>query len=87
MHLNVPHVIVRFAGYNLHPTDYQRIDDWTDRLAFWIENGLESVYFFIHQAEENLTPLLIRYFIEQLNAKARLNLPQPILVSDQTLFG
>jgi uncharacterized protein YecE (DUF72 family) len=87
MHLTVPHVMVRFAGYNLHPTDYQRIDDWTDRLACWIENGLESVYFFIHQAEENLTPILIRYFIEQLNAKARLNLPQPILVSDQTLFG
>lgn len=87
MHLTTPQAMVRFAGYNLHPTDYQRIDDWTDRLACWIEHGLESVYFFIHQAEEHLTPLLIRYFIEQLNAKARLNLPQPTLVSDQTLFG
>lgn len=87
MHLTVPQVMVRFAGNNLHPTDYQRIDDWTDRLAFWIENGLESAYFFVHQSQENLTPVLIRYFIQSLNEKANVNIHQPILASDHTLFG
>jgi uncharacterized protein YecE (DUF72 family) len=87
MHLTVPHCMVRFAGNNLHPTDYQRIDDWAQRLADWIKQGLQSVYFFIHQSQEQQTPELIRYLIDQLNEHAQLNIPQPTLVRDHTLFG
>jgi uncharacterized protein YecE (DUF72 family) len=47
---------VRFQGYDLHPTDTERLDAWAARIASWIERGVDDVYFFVHQPEDTLTP-------------------------------
>ena len=47
MHLALDKVMVRFVANNLHPTDHIRINDWVKRMAYWIENGLQEIYFFI----------------------------------------
>ncbi len=39
-------VLIRFVGNNLHPTDYQRVDAWCERIQEWLILGLEEVYFF-----------------------------------------
>jgi len=57
--------MIRFVGNGLHPTDYQRIEQWLKRLKKWYEYGLEETYFFIHQPENVLAPDMVTYFVER----------------------
>jgi len=34
--------MIRFVGNNLHPSDYQRIDAWVEKLKSWTANGLKE---------------------------------------------
>lgn len=78
MRLTTPDLVLRFVGNNLHPTDYQRADDWVARIQHWITLGLRSAYIFIHQPDENeATPELALYFVRQLNEKCGLNIREP----------
>jgi uncharacterized protein YecE (DUF72 family) len=53
--LSVPRTLVRCQGYELHPTDFTRLEAWADRLAEWRDQGLEEAYFFLHQEKESLS--------------------------------
>ena len=76
MRLTTPTAFVRYVGAN-HPSDYTRLDDWIKRLDSWFENGLENLYFFVHQNIEKESPLLSTYFIQKLNEKFGLNVRGP----------
>ena len=76
MRLTTPTAFVRWVGAN-HPSDYSRLDEWVKRLAEWIENGLENLYFFIHQNIEKESPLLATHFIKKLNERCGLNVRGP----------
>jgi uncharacterized protein YecE (DUF72 family) len=71
--------VIRFVGNGLHLTDYQRINEWVQRIKYWQENGLEKLYFFMHEPDNVLSPELVVYFIEQMNKVCLLNLPKPII--------
>jgi uncharacterized protein YecE (DUF72 family) len=86
MTLSTPECFIRFVGNSLHPTDYSRIDAWVDRIRQWMQQGLKTCYFFMHQHEELHSPELIRYFIEQLNKKAGTHIPIPKGPETPTLF-
>lgn len=87
MEVTLPKTMIRFVGNGMHPTDYTRLDSWIDRLHNWIENGMEEVYFFMHQPHELHTPEMSVYFIEALNKAAGLHVPPPQLIrSERTLF-
>jgi uncharacterized protein YecE (DUF72 family) len=86
MHLSKPECFIRFVGNALHPTDYTRIDDWVKRIKKWMDEGLESCYFFMHQHEELHSPELIKYFIEQLNKHCNTNVKPPVIHNNDTLF-
>jgi len=75
--------IIRFTGNGLHPTDYSRIDDWVDRLTGWVNQGLKTVYFFMHQPEEHLCVDVIRYMIQELNKVAIFNIKAPDFIEEQ----
>lgn len=77
MRLTTPQAFIRFVGNGLHPTDYSRVDEWVDRLKGWMDQGLQSVYFFMHQHEEIHSPELSKYVIERLNKVCSLDLPVP----------
>ncbi len=77
MRLTSPKAFVRFNGYNLHPSDYERLDEWVERVKTWIENGLEELYFYAHQEDETHTPVTCDYFIKKLNAACGLQLQRP----------
>ncbi len=83
MRLTTPVAFVRYVGAN-HPSDYPRLDDWLQKIAAWKEQGLEKLYFFVHQNLELESPLLSRYFIEKLNTQqeTRLIVPEPLRIFD-----
>ncbi len=66
MRLTTPAAFVRYVGANAE-SDYTRLDDWIDRIKIWKEEGLEKLYFFVHQNIEKASPLLSAYFIEKIN--------------------
>lgn len=74
MRLTTPKAFIRFVGNSLHPTDYMRMDDWVQRLQYWLNNGLESMYFFMHQHDELYSPEAVVYLIDQLNKECGLKL-------------
>jgi len=68
MHMRLTNTtaFVRYVGANI-PSDYTRLDDWIERIKKWKQEGLENLYFFIHQNVEKESPMLAVKFIEQLN--------------------
>ncbi len=80
MRLTTPEAFIRFVGNGLHPTDYTRIDDWVQRIKQWMEQGIEKVYFFMHQHEELHSPELCRYLVQELNKHCGTEIPVPEFV-------
>jgi uncharacterized protein YecE (DUF72 family) len=76
MRLSSAKAFIRYVGAN-HETDYSRLDDWIRRIKLWEKEGLQELYFFIHQNIELESPLLSGYFIEKLNKEFKLNLTVP----------
>lgn len=87
MRLTNNEAFVRYVGAN-HLSDYDRLDDWVERLKSWIDQGLEHIHFFVHQNLENASPLLSAYLIEKLNKEIGCELPMPHTLADvqQKLF-
>ncbi len=76
MRLTSDKAFVRYVGAN-HESDYARLDDWIKRIKIWRKEGLNELYFFVHQNVELESPLLSAYFIEKLNKELKLDLPIP----------
>jgi uncharacterized protein YecE (DUF72 family) len=72
-----PEVIIRFVGNRLHPTDFARLDEWVLKLKEWFDQGLKTVYLFMHQPEEHLVVDLCEYFIPKLNEALGTDIPVP----------
>jgi uncharacterized protein YecE (DUF72 family) len=77
MELTVPKTFIRYVGNSLHPTDYVRIDAWIERIKYWLDNGLEELYFFMHMHNEALSPELTVYLVDKLNKIDNLQLKKP----------
>jgi len=71
-----PAAFIRYVGAN-HPSDTKRLDDWIGRIKQWKEEGLQQLYFFVHQNVEVESPLLAAYFIGRLNEELGLTLKIP----------
>lgn len=66
MRLSCDTVLVRFVGNNLHPTDFERLDQWVERLEAWVKQGLREVYFFCHEPDNLLAPDLSVYLFSKI---------------------
>lgn len=73
-------VFVRFVGNNMHPSDQTRINDWLDRIEVWKEQGLEKIWFFIHQHDELYTPELANYTAQKMNERFGTTLKVPSFI-------
>jgi len=76
MRLTSPVAFIRYVGAN-HPSDIQRLDDWVARIEKWRSEGLQKLYFFVHQNTELESPLLAEHFIKNLNKTLDVSLPIP----------
>jgi uncharacterized protein YecE (DUF72 family) len=85
MHLPLPKVFIRFVCNGLHPSSYQRINAWAERIKYWIENGLEALYVFVHPGNDMVVPELVSYWVDTLNKQCHLQLKRPEPVQ-KTLF-
>ncbi len=87
MHLTVPKVFIRYVGNSLHPTDFTRIDDWVERIKYWLLKNIQEVYFFMHMHDEATSPELTVYLVDKLNAACGLSLEKPKFINKpDTLF-
>ncbi|WP_420316278.1 DUF72 domain-containing protein [Ekhidna sp.] len=77
MRLTTPDVFVRYVGAN-HESDYDRLDVWIERIKKWADQGMENLYFFVHQNLEKESPVLSAYLIEKLNATFDFGLNVPV---------
>ncbi len=87
--LTTPTAFIRFVGCNDNEIDYRRIDEWIGRIEKWRAEGLENLYFFVHQNFEESSPMFTAYFIRQVNRQFGLNMKVPKLVKEteeNTLF-
>lgn len=53
--------MIRFVGNGLHPSDYDRINAWVERLSEWTQQGLQEIYFFPHEPDNLLAPEMAAY--------------------------
>lgn len=83
MRLTSPVAFIRFVGAN-HPSDYDRLDAWTERIEKWRAEGLQKLYFFLHQNIELESPLLSEHFTREINKAFNLDLTIPARQKAQT---
>jgi len=69
LELTRPEAFIRFEGNgkSMLESDGKRIAEWVRRIKQWKEQGLQKVYFFLHQEDEADTPALAALAIEEMN--------------------
>lgn len=77
MELTVPKAFIRYVGNSLHATDYTRTDAWVARMKYWLDHGLQELYFFMHMHDEAFSPELTVYLVDKMNAACGLTLQKP----------
>jgi uncharacterized protein YecE (DUF72 family) len=85
MRLTTPVAFIRYVGANAE-SDYTRLDDWLEKIKLWKSEGLEKLYFFVHQNLEKASPLLSAYFIENLNKEFGTEIHIPEMADAKTKF-
>lgn len=88
MRLTTNSAFIRYVGSNEKVKDYERAEDWVYRLKDWVDLGIESIYFFVHQNKEEESVKISKFFIEKLNKTLGTNLKKPKLKNEEglTLF-
>ena len=76
MRLTNPVAFIRYVGAN-HPSDVTRLEEWIPRIEKWKKEGLQKLYFFVHQNIELESPLLATDFIRKLNKALKIDVPYP----------
>ena len=80
MHLTIPKAFIRYVGNSLHKSDYTRSDVWVNRIKYWLDHGLQELYFFMHMHDEATSPELTIYLVDKMNAACGLNLHKPTFI-------
>ena len=83
MHLPISKAFIRYVGNSMHETDLTRSDAWVERIKYWLENGLQELYFFMHMHDEATSPELTVYLVDKLNKQCGLNLIKPKFITQQ----
>lgn len=86
MRLTTPNAFIRYVGANAD-SDYARLEDWIERLTKWKKEGLQNLYFFVHQNIEKASPLLSSHLIQKMNEDWKTDIHIPVMADSQpTLF-
>ena len=86
MRLTTPTAFIRWVGANEPKSDRSRLDEWIGRISKWKKAGLQKLFFFVHQNDEQESPALAAHFIERLNKKIGTALPIPKTLEVKGLF-
>lgn len=69
MRLTTPRLFLRFVGNRHHPSDFARLEAWSERVAAWSGAGLREAWLFLHQPEEPLNVPIARRLAESLASR------------------
>jgi uncharacterized protein YecE (DUF72 family) len=83
MYLTIPKAFIRYVGNSLHFTDKTRIETWVRRMKYWLDNGLEELYFFMHMHDEAMSPELTVYLVNEFNAVTGVQLQKPRFIAGE----
>lgn len=86
MRLTTPTAFIRWVGANEPASDRARLDQWVAKIAKWKKAGLQKLYFFVHQNDEQESPALAAHFIKLLNKKVGTGLTIPKTLDPPDLF-
>lgn len=81
MHLTLPKTFIRYVGNSLHPTDYTRCDAWIERMKYWLNKGIQEIFFFMHMHDEATSPELTVYLVDKMNKELGLDLIKPTFIT------
>jgi uncharacterized protein YecE (DUF72 family) len=79
-------VLIRFVGNDLHPTDVQRLDEWTERLSQWFAMGLREAFVFLHEPDNLKAPALAAEWLPGAAGKLGVAAKTPRRHGGGTLF-
>lgn len=82
MQLPTPHAMIRFVGNNGSQLEQDRLDAWVERIKQWSNDGLQSLWFFMHQHDELYAPYSCRYLIRRLNETLGLEIKGPAIYNE-----
>ena len=82
MYLTIPKTFLRYVGNSLHKSDFPRIDDWVNRIKYWLDSGMNEIYFFMHMHDEAKSPELTVYLVDKLNKVCGLDLQKPKFIKE-----
>ncbi|WII72679.1 DUF72 domain-containing protein [Bdellovibrio sp. 22V] len=73
--ISAPFTMLRIIGNDLHASDYTRSREWAQRLSQWSQQGLQRVYYFVHEPDDLKSPEMTQALIQYLNEEcdAQLN--------------
>ncbi len=70
-------LMLRFLAFDLESSAYTRIDEWCLKIKEWIDQGLTTIYIFVHTHDKVNVPELIQYWIRKLNKTCNLRIQEP----------
>jgi uncharacterized protein YecE (DUF72 family) len=76
MRLTTTSAFIRYNSTN-QDSDYHRLDQWVNRIKTWKDQGIENIYFFVHQNYDKEFPLLATYLNAKINKEFGINLVIP----------
>lgn len=62
-------MMIRYGGWDHHPLEETRLEQWAERLDCWSHSGLKEIYFCIHQPDSLRTPETAIALSERLEKK------------------
>ncbi len=77
--ITAPFALVRFVGNDLHPSDFDRLRHWAQRLALWQSLGLQEAYFFVHEPGNLRAPQAAAWFHEQIKMMPDVQTRGPVI--------
>ena len=77
MRLTSPFLIVRFGGYDGHPTDEKRMVDWAQKISELQSLGVSEFHFLVHQTNSVHTPETCIDFARIVRANCSIEVKAP----------
>ncbi len=71
------YLMIRFVGNGLHRTDFSRVDEWVERLKYYISEGVNKIYFFPHEPDNILAPQLADYLCRKIKSETEVTTRGP----------
>lgn len=85
MRLTSSEAFIRFVGSRHTESDISRLNEWAARIQQWHKEGLQKLYFFVHQNADTESPELAVHFIKEINRVFQLNLHVPVMTKQDDI--